>query len=82
MRGAKRQSAHSYGMTIDIGVKYSDYWRNQSTNENANIAYRNKYPHEIVEIFEKHGFIWGGRWYHYDTMHFEYRPEILKASGR
>jgi hypothetical protein len=30
-----------------------------------------------VEIFEKHGFIWGGRWYHYDTMHFEYRPEIL-----
>ena len=26
---------------------------------------------------EKHGFIWGGRWYHYDTMHFEYRPELL-----
>ena len=31
---------------------------------------------EIVRIFEKHGFIWGGRWYHYDTMHFEYRPEL------
>ena len=28
-------------------------------------------------IFEKHGFIWGGRWYHYDTMHFEYRPEMI-----
>lgn len=82
VRGAKRQSAHSYGMTIDIGVKFSDYWRHQSTNENANITYRNKYPHEIVEIFEKYGFIWGGRWYHYDTMHFEYRPEILKANGR
>lgn len=77
VRGAKRLSAHSYGMTIDIGVKYSDYWRTQSTNENATIAYRNKYPHAIVEIFEKYGFIWGGRWYHYDTMHFEYRPEIL-----
>ncbi len=25
----------------------------------------------------RHGFIWGGRWYHYDTMHFEYRPELL-----
>mgnify|MGYP002637708491 CR=1 FL=1 len=23
------------------------------------------------------GFIWGGRWFHYDTMHFEYRPELL-----
>jgi hypothetical protein len=30
---------------------------------------------ERVEIFERHGFIWGGKWYHYDTMHFEYRPE-------
>jgi len=28
-------------------------------------------------VFERHGFIWGGRWWHYDTMHFEYRPELL-----
>jgi peptidoglycan LD-endopeptidase CwlK len=28
-------------------------------------------------VFEKHGFIWGAKWYHYDTMHFEYRPELL-----
>ena len=32
----------------------------------------------LDEIREKYGFIWGGRWYHFDTMHFEYRPEILK----
>ena len=32
---------------------------------------------EIVDIFERHGFIWGGKWYHYDTMHFEHRPELL-----
>ena len=31
----------------------------------------------IGEIFERHGFIWGGKWYHYDTMHFEYRPEFF-----
>lgn len=77
VRGAKRLSAHSYGMTIDIGVKYSDYWRSHAKSETATVAYHNKFPHEIVEIFEKYGFIWGGRWYHYDTMHFEYRPEIL-----
>ena len=33
----------------------------------------------IVDVFERNGFIWGGKWYHYDTMHFEYRPELLGA---
>ncbi|MBP9613702.1 MAG: M15 family metallopeptidase, partial [Sulfurospirillum sp.] len=28
---------------------------------------------------EKYGFVWGGRWYHYDTMHFEYRPELFES---
>ena len=36
----------------------------------------------IVEIFERHGFIWGGKWYHYDTMHFEYRPELLPPGSK
>ncbi len=44
-------------------------------------AYKNEIPMEIVRIFEKHGFIWGGKWHHYDTMHFEYRPELLGAGG-
>lgn len=35
------------------------------------------FPLEIVDVFEKHGFIWGGKWYHYDIMHFEYRPEFF-----
>jgi len=39
-------------------------------------------PQQIVDIFERHGFIWGGKWYHYDTMHFEYRPELLGMSGK
>ena len=40
-------------------------------------VWRNRVPAAIVEIFERHGFIWGGKWYHYDTMHFEYRPELI-----
>ena len=79
VRGANRLSSHSYGIAIDIAVKQSDYWRwgNPKAKETDEIIYKNRIPMELVDVFEKHGFIWGGRWYHYDTMHFEYRPEIL-----
>lgn len=77
--GTNRLSTHSFGMTIDLNVTYSNYWQwdNKTTNENVPLTYRNQIPMEIVSIFEKYGFIWGGKWYHYDTMHFEYRPELL-----
>lgn len=77
--GTKRLSAHSFGITIDINSKYSNYWQwdSGSTNEKTALKYRNQIPLELVAIFEKNGFIWGGRWKHYDTMHFEYRPELL-----
>lgn len=39
--------------------------------------YQNSIPSEIIEIFEKHQFIWGGEWFLHDTMHFEYRPELF-----
>jgi hypothetical protein len=72
-------SMHAYGAAIDISTAISDYWFWARKKGDAGpIPYRNKVPFEIVRIFEKHGFIWGGKWYHYDTMHFEYRPELLK----
>jgi hypothetical protein len=75
--GTQRQSTHSFGTTIDINVRYSNYWRYDKPDKNGLYKYVNRIPAKIVEIFEKHGFIWGGKWYHYDTMHFEYRPELL-----
>ena len=83
VRGADRMSAHSYGMSIDIGVKFSDYWRwdNPGKNETDSISYWNRIPGEIVDVFEKHGFISGTKWYHYDTMHFEFRPDLLIHAG-
>ena len=69
--GTKRKSAHSYGIAIDINTDKSDYWRWSKDG-----SYRNQIPEEIVRVFEKHGFIWGGRWVSFDTMHFEYRPEF------
>jgi peptidoglycan L-alanyl-D-glutamate endopeptidase CwlK len=80
IKGTNRLSTHSFGITMDINTSYSNYWQwdNKTTDEQKKIPhYINRIPFEIVAIFEKHGFIWGGKWYHYDTMHFEYRPELL-----
>ncbi len=83
VRGAKRLSAHSYGIAFDIAVPYSDYWlwKNPGAHETDRITYSNRIPRKLVEVFERHGFIWGGAWYHFDTMHFEFRPEILHYSA-
>ncbi|HCL55416.1 MAG TPA: hypothetical protein DHW82_00170 [Spirochaetia bacterium] len=72
--GTDRYSAHSFGIAVDLNVKYSDYWLWHKDWEKQTYSY----PVEIVKIFESEGFIWGGRWEHFDTMHFEYRPEFQK----
>jgi hypothetical protein len=75
--GTNRPSAHRFGIAIDIAAAHSHYWQWSKPDANGRIGYKNEIPWEIVRGFEKHGFIWGGKWYHYDTMHFEYRPEVL-----
>ncbi len=79
IRGTARLSNHSFGNAVDINVGQSDYWQwaCNCTEEAVFPAYKNRIPRQIVAIFEKYGFIWGGNWRHFDTMHFEYRPELL-----
>ncbi|KAB2847836.1 MAG: M15 family metallopeptidase [Hyphomicrobiaceae bacterium] len=79
--GTSRISAHGAGIAIDISTRHAHYWF-WSKGKGDPIPYRNAIPPEIVAVFEKHGFIWGGKWYHYDTMHFEYRPEIIAAGAK
>jgi hypothetical protein len=78
--GSSARSMHAYGAAIDLNVTYADYWR-WSKDANAPV-WKNRMPIEIVRTFEQHGFIWGGYWYHFDTMHFEYRPELLPDEPR
>ena len=78
--GTKRKSNHGSASAIDINAKYGSYWRWDKPDAKGLYRWKNNIPTEIVEIFEEHGFIWGGKWYHYDTLHFEYRPELLMAS--
>jgi hypothetical protein len=74
--GTDRMSMHAYGAAIDINTKHTTYWQWVKPGPDGTYRWSNQIPAEIVDIFEKHGFIWGGRWYHFDTMHFEYRPEL------
>jgi len=71
-----RLSVHAYGAAIDLATEFGDYWL-WSKGKDGKIAWKNRLPLEIVDIFEGAGFIWGGKWYHFDTFHFEYRPEII-----
>lgn len=76
--GENALSAHSYGIAIDLGARVAPYWRWSRLNPHP---LQGAYPSEIVEAFERNGFIWGGKWHEYDLMHFEYRPELL-CKGR
>lgn len=74
--GSERTSAHAYGIALDLNPRFGNYWRWDTP---ANRHWRNQLPAAVVSAFEAAGFVWGGRWYHYDTLHFEYRPELLDA---
>lgn len=69
-----RTSGHAYGISVDINGNLECF---HGAHRGEPYRYRNNVPPFLVEIFERHGFIWGCRWRSYDAMHFEYRPEPL-----
>lgn len=62
-RGSPSLSVHSYGAAIDLSP--------------ARNAWKKKWdpktmmPLEVVEIFEAHGWVFGGTWSTADAMHFQ-----------
>jgi hypothetical protein len=76
IRGTDRLSPHAFGIAIDLNSECGEYWRWQRPFEGR---WRNRMPQAVVDLFESHDFAWGGRWYHYDTFHFEYRPELFRC---
>jgi len=83
------RSYHAYGLAIDLlprslgGLQTYWLWTAEHRNDWYNVPYSQRYhpPQAVVAAFESYGFIWGGKWTTFDTMHFEYRPEILFLSG-
>jgi hypothetical protein len=73
--GTGMLSPHSYGIAIDLKSDKRDYWK-WSSRENGRKRL-SEYPKELIDAFEKNNFVWGGKWGHFDILHFEYRPEII-----
>jgi len=56
----KRLSSHTWGIAVDVNPL-----------ENLPGCLNPTIPGCVVEIFKKHGFVWGGDWRIKDYMHFE-----------
>jgi hypothetical protein len=79
------RSFHAYGTAVDIlpvvkrGLETYWLWTSQNNPQWWAVPYTKRLhpPDKVIQAFEAYGFIWGGKWLFYDTMHFEYRPEIF-----
>lgn len=78
--GTDRLSSHSFGAAIDLNADLGGYWRWAGATEGAVGAFATTIPPDLVAVMERFGFVWGGKWHHYDGMHFEYRPELILYS--
>lgn len=85
--GTRTRSQHSWGLAVDfVPDSYEGrqvYWRwtrawNRTGWHRTPLDQRWSPPDNVIETFERHGFLWGGKWAHFDNLHFEYRPEILE----
>ena len=76
--GTDEVSDHAFGSAIDINPYLNPWVKGGAVNDryNVNIPGTLTADSEVVKIFKKHGWAWGGDWENSkDWQHF-YRPEI------
>jgi len=86
IESTQSRSFHAYGAAVDVlpralGSKQI-YWL-WAGSRWWNISYEGRHhpPDPVIQAFESYGFIWGGKWLFFDTIHFEYRPEVFILNG-
>ena len=85
VRGSANTSYHSYGLALDLvptsyDRKHANWlWSTAFIDEWHLIPLAERWspPQAVIDAFEKNGFVWGGKWNHFDAIHFEYAPEII-----
>ncbi len=85
--GSASRSFHSYGAAVDLlprnwrgGFGYWRWAQQSGVVEwwSLPLQLRFTVPQPIVDAFERHDFVWGGKWVGFDPIHFEYRPEVIR----
>jgi hypothetical protein len=85
VENTRSRSLHSYGIAVDLIPKsYGGrdtywLWAMNRVSDWWTVPYERRWmpPSAVIAAFERQGFVWGGKWLFFDTMHFEYRPDIL-----
>ncbi len=77
--GTSKMSDHAYGLAIDINPLLNPYIKENYFSKPINAVYDTTAPgtihtnSEVVKIFKKHGWKWGGDFYNIkDYQHFYY----------
>ena len=74
-------SMHSYGIAIDLNASFGDYWLWQKA-KTGSFVWKNRIRRRSWTFSSVMDPIWGGKWYHFDSFHFEYRPEIIALAKK
>lgn len=64
-------SMHAFGVSVDVNAADNPRQRRLRTN----------IPGRVIDLWERHGWYWGGRFSTPDPMHFEYRRTRSQAAG-
>ncbi|PIE08753.1 MAG: hypothetical protein CSA74_00860 [Rhodobacterales bacterium] len=75
--GTGRLSSHSFGIAVDFNTRLGGYWRWSGAKPGQAGEMDMPYPPELVAAMERYGVIRGGKWHHFDSFHFEYRPDLI-----
>jgi len=78
IEGASSLSYHAFGLALDIIPRSYKrkhvYWRwsKDIIKEWWSIPLSERWmpPLEVITAFEANGFVWGGKWFHFDNVHF------------